>query len=220
MLTKSFILIWILLIVSVKKIHSQENQICTGTWEGMEIEYFSGEIAVKFKNSPFTSDLSRITSLIHGSVSMVDNDLRWAIIKINDTVNVLEVINLIDDDPSIQNAVPKTLGYPHSGTPPNDYYFAGKQWYLKNTGQSGGTVGADIKAVEAWSITLGSQNVIMAILDSGIPLVGNSLSLEHPDLDDTTKIIVGPDVFYPRQNLLYNGDVISQILLHSMGKRL
>lgn len=57
---------------------------------------------------------------------------------------------------------------------PNDPRF-NQQWGLHNTGQAGGRVDADIDAPEAWDITTGSQNVVIAILDSGT-------EINHPDL--------------------------------------
>ena len=50
---------------------------------------------------------------------------------------------------------------------PNDTHF-GSQWHLDNTGQAGGTPGADIEVVPAWDITTGSSSVLIAVLDSGI----------------------------------------------------
>lgn len=44
----------------------------------------------------------------------------------------------------------------------------GQQWQYNNTGQSGGTVDADIDAFEAWNVTMGSDTVAIAILDTGI----------------------------------------------------
>jgi subtilisin family serine protease len=59
-------------------------------------------------------------------------------------------------------------------TLPNDPSF-GDLWGLHNTGQSGGTVDADIDAPEAWDITTGSADVVVAVLDTG-------LDYTHPDL--------------------------------------
>lgn len=42
------------------------------------------------------------------------------------------------------------------------------QWALNNTGQSGGTVDADIDAPEAWDITRGSSRTVVGIIDTGI----------------------------------------------------
>ncbi|MCJ7651585.1 MAG: S8 family serine peptidase, partial [Candidatus Lokiarchaeota archaeon] len=53
---------------------------------------------------------------------------------------------------------------------PTDEYFY-KQWYLKNDGtseQGNGTVGADIRATEAWEITTGESDVKVAIVDYGL----------------------------------------------------
>lgn len=50
---------------------------------------------------------------------------------------------------------------------PNDPMF-GDQWSLKNTGQRGGKVEADINAAHAWAITTGSDEVVVAVLDSGV----------------------------------------------------
>lgn len=52
-------------------------------------------------------------------------------------------------------------------TLPNDAMF-GSLWNLRNTGQSGGTAGADISAVTAWDLATGSTNVIVGIIDTGV----------------------------------------------------
>jgi hypothetical protein len=49
---------------------------------------------------------------------------------------------------------------------PNDPQL-GTQWGLRNTGQSGGTPGADIDAEHAWDLHAGTPSVVVAVLDSG-----------------------------------------------------
>ncbi len=57
---------------------------------------------------------------------------------------------------------------------PNDPLF-NNQWHHQNTGQSGGTVDADIDTPLAWEMTTGAANVIIAVIDSGFDTA-------HPDL--------------------------------------
>jgi predicted outer membrane repeat protein len=57
---------------------------------------------------------------------------------------------------------------------PNDEYFS-QLWHLYNSGQTGGTPHADINAPEAWKVTSGDPNIVIAIIDSGV-------DINHPDL--------------------------------------
>ena len=57
---------------------------------------------------------------------------------------------------------------------PDDPDFDGL-WGLHNTGQTGGLPGADIDAARAWDITTGSDNVVVAVIDTGV-------DYNHPDL--------------------------------------
>jgi RHS repeat-associated protein len=59
-------------------------------------------------------------------------------------------------------------------TVPNDQQF-NEQWALRNTGQNGGQIGADISAAMAWDATTGSPSTVIAVIDSGIDFT-------HPDL--------------------------------------
>ena len=74
---------------------------------------------------------------------------------------------------------PDAVGYALEN-PVSDPFFE-KQWGLHNIGQTykgklDGTLDADIDAPEAWSITTGSPQVLIAILDTGI-------DQDHPDLE-------------------------------------
>ena len=62
-----------------------------------------------------------------------------------------------------------------SSVVPNDPLLS-QQWGLSNTGQDGGKPGADIHAEEAWSITTGSPNVVVAVLDTGIDYNNSDLA--------------------------------------------
>ena len=83
------------------------------------------------------------------------------------------------------------------GLYPNDEFFS-MQWHLYNTGQYGGTPGADIHTPEAWEITTGDPNIVVAVLDSGI-------DSNHPDL--IQNMLSGYDFFdndtIPEPDFLY-----------------
>lgn len=65
-------------------------------------------------------------------------------------------------------------GVGFGGGAPNDARFA-DQWGLRNTGQSGGSAGADVSATDFWDVAGDASGVIVAVLDSG-------LNFAHPDL--------------------------------------
>jgi len=68
---------------------------------------------------------------------------------------------------------------------PNDTQF-GQQQYLHNTGQNGAVAGADIQVENAWDITTGKPEVVIAIIDTGV-------DIDHPELDFTKgKIFINP----------------------------
>ena len=52
---------------------------------------------------------------------------------------------------------------------------SGQQWHFHNTGQTGGTPGADINLRQAHDVSTGAPDVVVQIIDSGI-------QTDHPDL--------------------------------------
>ena len=69
---------------------------------------------------------------------------------------------------ALESVLAAELNYAGQGAyVPDDTSFAG-QWHHRNTGQSGGTAGADIESVGAWEYTRGSASTVVAVLDTGI----------------------------------------------------
>ncbi len=117
----------------------------------------------------------------------------WFVVSVTpDTKNTIEMANVFYETGMFTHAQPEFLyfdllqnsvkEYGISNTSsdmvatPRDNLYA-SQWVLNNTGQSGGIPGIDIKAEAAWDITLGSPNVKVAVIDTGI-------GLNHEDLND------------------------------------
>ncbi len=101
-----------------------------------------------------------------------------------DVFNALEQLNQID---FIEWAAPNVAFQPQLLGPvyPNDIYFI-KQWHLNNTGQTGGTPNADVNAPEAWEVTTGDPNIVIAVIDTGV-------DTDHPDL--INNIVQGYDFY-------------------------
>ena len=92
----------------------------------------------------------------------------YFLLRMQTTQNREELINYLNNEEDVLLAEPnKQL---QLFTIPDDEFFY-RQWYLKNDGtsaQGNGTIGADIRAPEAWDITTGESDVKVAIVDWGI----------------------------------------------------
>jgi parallel beta-helix repeat protein len=128
----------------------------------------------------------------------------------NKDVNILNLVEDYNNDSNVEFAEPNYIYHLNSeiksynyikkqqenGFIPNDPYF-NMQWALHNTGQNNGTFDADIDAPEAWETTIGDNDVVVAVVDSGVdytnPDLGNcTQGITEIVLDEP---IVGGDIF-------------------------
>ncbi|MFP5322956.1 MAG: S8 family serine peptidase [Acidimicrobiia bacterium] len=79
-------------------------------------------------------------------------------------------------DRSVRWAEPNQIWTAEQLADPNDPGF-GDQWALENTGQTGGTAGADIAVKDAWNVGIDTSQVVVAVIDTGVDIT-------HPDLAD------------------------------------
>jgi subtilisin family serine protease len=100
------------------------------------------------------------------------------VVKIPDNSSLDETLEVYSNNPEVLYAEPNYIYYAHDI--PDDPDF-GQLWGLQNAGQyvygASGTPGADIDALNAWNITTGSDEVVIAVIDTGVLLT-------HPDLKD------------------------------------
>src|SRR5690606_23289545 len=99
------------------------------------------------------------------------------LVEIANCNNLAKTIEIFQNQPEILYAEKNYIL--EIQTIPDDTYY-GELWGLNNTGKkdhSGniGKKGADISAQKAWDITTGSENIIVAVIDSGVDIT-------HPDL--------------------------------------
>jgi subtilisin family serine protease len=159
--------------------NSKENVIYTSPVllddAGIEIGGITNQVLIRLKS---VQDYSLLTNSIATyniqSVKLCDFDERTYLLTLDKSSNkdAMQIANELYETDMFEYAEPNLIHFIKFET--NDTYFA-QQWALNNTGQYGGTAGIDIKANQAWTITTGSSDVRIAILDLGVDLM-------HPDL--------------------------------------
>lgn len=133
--------------------------------------YVEGEILVKYKKrQDYTKSLHRaMGSSVIRSFKMFP-DLEH--VRLPEGMSVREGIIRYMADPIVEYAEPNYIR--KVSKIPNDTYF-NQQWSLLNTGQFNGTPGSDMKITDAWDISTGSNDVVIAVIDTG-------MDYNHPDL--------------------------------------
>ncbi len=128
------------------------------------------EIIVRFRDgtSEFQKTMARSrVGGLHAKTFKILKELELN--KLPGNVSVDEAIATYKQDPAVLYAEPNYIL--KTQVTPSDPSF-NQLWGLHNTGQSGGTVDADIDAPAAWDITTGiipgSHSVVVAVIDSGI----------------------------------------------------
>jgi subtilisin family serine protease len=83
------------------------------------------------------------------------------------------------------------------------------QWYLQNTGQSGGTPGMDIDVVPAWNVATG-QGVTIVVDDTGIDYTNPDIA---PNYDAATSVSLDPPYTngYPTNDLGLTGSALTDL---------
>lgn len=154
----------------------------------------TGQIFVEYEPGATLEQCQQL--LEENSLEIVEaRDNRELIVQVTpQSENPIKVAKKLQDSPLIKLAEPD-LATPgkiqHFALPTDDRII--EQWHLRNTGYHRGTslgflAGADARVMEAWQATqsLGSPNVVVAVIDDGF-------DLSHPDLTGTWKIVAPKD---------------------------
>lgn len=148
--------------------------------EGLEAVPYD-QFMVQFKSSVNRSQVEALNKLhnvenIEMNISVADL-YRLRVTEASD-LSVIDMAKLYYESLPAEWSTPDFI-VPIQLYTPNDPYFS-NQYYLHNTGQTGGVTDADIDALEAWNITIGSSSITVAVIDEG----GSS----HPDLPASTYV--------------------------------
>lgn len=169
------------------------KKILKGMWMGKEIEYVEGEILFKVKSEAKLSDVERLLRENKAEIVEGPDRLGMGRLELPSPLDIFQVIENLNSSDLIEFAEPNMID--KALYSPNDPYFVyGYQWWLDNYGQNppAGIPGADIDATAGWDISAGNSEVLIAILDSGIPMLMSFLY--HPDLLDTSRYVLGEDM--------------------------
>jgi subtilisin family serine protease len=133
------------------------------------------EVLVKFRNGLTRETLEALSARFNDRIEdRIENAPGWAAIDDLDDADPAEIVAQYRMFPEVEyveenyeirliDAVDSTL----VPVRPRDPQFD-EQWALANSGQRGGKEGADISAMLAWATSTGAEDVVVAVLDSGV----------------------------------------------------
>ncbi len=154
--------------------------------------YKEGELLVKFEGNINVRNVLSETEFREMNVDIIRYFPHLGIwhLKIDESKRSdAEVLSQIRRDNRVVNVQFNhfvTLRRSKSSSEPNDEFFE-EQWSLNNTGQTGGTSGVDISALNAWNITTGNNGLTALGDEIVIAVIDDGFDLEHEDLDFTSK---------------------------------
>jgi len=142
--------------------------------------YVPGEILIKFKESVTPQQRETILTDL-GALRVRNFRQPIAHVKLGAGMTTEQVLELYRDHPLIEYVEPNYILRAHALPDDPDFDLL---WGLRNTGQTGGTSGADIDVEQAWEVTTGSHDVVVGVIDTGVDYT-------HPDLADNIWINPG-----------------------------
>ncbi len=130
-------------------------------------KYREGEVIVKYKSGIKKTTVNSLSSAQGFKVVKTYSKLtkKNLITVLKSTKTTQEMIKILKADPNVESVSPNYIRQLDAA--PNDPDF-NQLWGMHNTGQTGGRTDADIDAVEAWDVTTGSSDVVVAVFDTGV----------------------------------------------------
>lgn len=155
-------------------------------------QYIEGEYVIKYKDS--TTSYEKINLHRKENIRLIErlDETNADLVNIRDSYSLNRKIRNIERNPEVEYIEPNYLYYPFEIESEPRF---NELWGLKNTGQKipqgvlgkdgrEGIPNVDIDILNAWGHTIGDEEVVVAVIDTGIDTA-------HPDLKDN--IWTNPD---------------------------
>lgn len=161
-------------------------EIITISFKGVSRKCYAGQLVIKVKPD-LTKNPTQIAPLIEEILGRSVRILKpfdargMGLIEIGKETNLPDAAATLEKNQNIVFAEPNDVTKVGSvpSITPNDPLFA-QQWGLMK-----------IQAPAAWGVTQGSGDVVIAVIDTGIPMMGSPPKLSHEDLSDPSRIFLG-----------------------------
>ncbi len=143
--------------------------------------YKKGEVIVKYKKFISVKQAKSLSNIMGLKVTKAFKTLsksrQGAYVQIRSKIlSTDELVEMLKKDPNVEYVEPNYIHYPNKV--PNDPKF-GKLWGQQNTAQdvigTVGTVDADIDAPETWDISTGTDDTVIAVIDTGVDYLHEDL---------------------------------------------
>ncbi len=150
------------------------------------MNYVQGEVLIRLENDGHLKNVMNNFQTFEGQATdlkiskQVSKHLKIWLLKFDETISHQRLMNALYMDANVME-IQLNHTVELRNTTPNDIDFS-SQWQYINTGQSGGTAGADMDAELAWDVTTGGltplgDTIVVAVIDEGFDIT-------HPDFGD------------------------------------
>ncbi|MEX1030521.1 MAG: S8 family peptidase [Paenibacillaceae bacterium] len=161
---------------SVDSDTKRDVRVDNGEENGGVSHYHKEQVVVKFNTIPDRNKMSQIKQAIHATSVM---KLGYTYVFESHQLTAEQMMTYFKKADNVAYVEPHYYYMTNNEPIPNDDLFAPHQWNLPIT-----------QTVEGWGISKGNDNIIIAVLDTGV-------DLNHPDLQG--RLVDGLNIIQPEQ---------------------